>query len=707
MKIRCTNLVLAVSGLGLTVLLGPGAPPLPARDQTNGTSLTRWQIRANQKTELNQGITWLTHEPLDFLLRRGDHFDDEPERYREMIDPANLERMAKAGIRYGRLYFYKGFGREYERANMEQDKRTAAVMHRLGMKVDVYVGGTMFAETLYRERPEARNWEQRDQNNQWVPYGIQTFRHYACPNEPAYRDYLKTILKYAVQDVHADQISFDNIMLQAEPESCRCPRCLKAFHDFIRRQYPTPDAVRRRFGLPDADWVQPNEWASPTQPDGLTVLNDPVLQEWVRFRCESLAHYANDLYDYVKSLDPNVSVLFNIKGIYSYNRYWVNAVYHPLFANRIDVLSFDTGGYDARLDLRTGALVSQIRSYKVARRLKASCEAPLQDDLLCALDMAFDYETPVTGNPGVPFTTHVSTPTLEFYREYLDRYYRGTEAVADVAVLHTWPSMAYSINGTYVPTTLLEQTLIQHQVPFDILFDENLDQINQFQEIILAGQECVSDAQVRQLLDFVRNGGTLLLTGNTAQYNQWRERRRTNPLLPAAPKPAAAAEGWTARTEGKGRIVYVPEIVRGDAPAGEAAAEENAEPGATPQHATRMTPAQWVLPKNHEAISEAVAAGLPRGLSIETGAPLTTVMDLLTRPASRETLVHFVNFDRANPVPPFAVTVRRQFAGPVKSVSCLSPDRDDPLPLAFQENGDRVTFTAPALNRYALLVIAQ
>ena len=140
-------------------------------------------------------------------------------------------------------------------------------------------------------------------------------------------------------------------------------------------------AVRRRFGLPDVDWIQVNEWASPTQPDGVTVLNDPVLQEWVRFRCESLAHYANDLYDYVKSLNPNVSVLFNIKGVYSFNRYWVNAVYHPLYANRIDVMSFDTGGYDALIDSHTGALVSQIRSYMVARRLKASCEEPLQDDL--------------------------------------------------------------------------------------------------------------------------------------------------------------------------------------------------------------------------------------------------------------------------------------------------------------------------------------
>lgn len=177
------------------------------------------------KNEQTRGITWLTHEPLDFLFRRGDHFDDESARYQRMCEPENLRHMAAAGVRFGRIYFYKGFGPEYERANMEQDKRTAEIMHQLGMKVGLYMGGTMFTETLYRERPEARNWEQRDQNDHWVPYGMQTFRHYACPNEPAYRDYLKKILKFAVQEVHADQISFDNIMLQPEPQSCRWPRC--------------------------------------------------------------------------------------------------------------------------------------------------------------------------------------------------------------------------------------------------------------------------------------------------------------------------------------------------------------------------------------------------------------------------------------------------------------------------------------------------
>jgi hypothetical protein len=99
--------------------------------------------------------------------------------------------MADAGVKWGRLFFYKGFGLEYERPAMEQSKKAADQMHKLGIKVSLYMGGTMFTETLYRELPEAQGWEQRDQWDRPVPYGAQTYRHYACPNEPKHRDYLR------------------------------------------------------------------------------------------------------------------------------------------------------------------------------------------------------------------------------------------------------------------------------------------------------------------------------------------------------------------------------------------------------------------------------------------------------------------------------------------------------------------------------------
>ena len=316
---------------------------------------TKWQRRAEEKQKIAKDIVWLTHEPIAFLMRRGDHYDNEPERFKQMCSRENIQLMADAGVKWDRIFFYKGFGLEYERPHIDQAIKTAEIMHELGIKVSIYMAGTMFTETLYREVPQAKNWEQRDQNDLWVPYGTQTYRHYACPNEPAYRDYIKKVLDIGIHELHCDDIAFDNIMLQTEPKSCRCPRCIKAFRDYLREEYPTREAMMRRFGLPDPEWVNVNEWSSAEQAEGTTQLNDPVLQEWVRFRCLSLANHCRDLYDYVKSQNPNIVVLFNIKGVYSFNRFWTNAVYHPFFKDHVDVLSFDTGGYDARIDENTGA----------------------------------------------------------------------------------------------------------------------------------------------------------------------------------------------------------------------------------------------------------------------------------------------------------------------------------------------------------------
>jgi hypothetical protein len=213
--------------------------------------------------------------------------------------------------------------------------------------------------------------------------------------------------------------------------------------------------------------------------------------------------------------------------------------------------------------------------------------------------------------------------------------------------------------------------------------------------VILAGQECVGNAQAERLLQYVRKGGTLVLAGNTAQYNDWRERRRANPLLPA-------------RREGKGRILYIPELLGADSHGTRtSAAELDPEPGATSQKTQRMSPSQWVLPKNHQEIYQTIVEGLPKGLSITAEAPLTTVMELLTRPKTRETTVHFVNFDRQHPLAPFPVVVRKQFAGRVKSVLCFSPEKDEPASLVFKESSETVAFTAPGTKLYSMVVISQ
>jgi hypothetical protein len=670
---------------------------------------TRWARSAARKREFTKGVSWPDHEPINFLLRRGTHFEDQAEIYERQHDPGNIRKMAEAGVRYGRLHFYKGFGLQYEKPDIDKTRLAAALMHEHGMKVSLYVAGTLFIESFYREMPEAEQWEQRDQNNRPVPYmQTQTFRHYACPNDVNYRVYLKKVVRMGVQDIKADQIFFDNVQLQPEPKSCRCQRCVRGFHAFLKRRYPTREAAMRRFGLPDVEWIRVNEWDTFNTPDSFTAVDDPVIQEWIRFRCEAMARHYNELYDYIKSLNPAVSVGFNLKGIYGFNRMWLNGVYHSDYAGKCDFLPFDVHGMEARLDKQTGALISEIRSYKLGRTLEMSCDDDMQDELNAAVRMAFNYQklVPGFGVQGGPFLQggfNAFTPIMEFFREYNDRYLTGTTNIADVAVLRNWPSMAYSIGPTLVPAILMEQVLIQHRVPFDILYEEQMDRIGRYRAIVLPGQECLSSKHVEALLSYARNGGTLIFTGNTGQFNEWRERRRSNPLASRMERTDAIS----ARNEGKGKLVYIPAILQaGSVAASEHEAENPEIVASSDQKNHQLPPQQWVLPRNHQDIFRAIVDNLAGGLSVESEAPLITVMEVLNRQETRESILQFVNFDLKNPVLAIPVVLKAQFNSPVKSVVCYSPDSDAAIPVRFQQSDGRISFTVPATRVYSMIVLA-
>jgi len=85
------------------------------------------------------------------------------------------------------------------------------------------------------------------------------------------------------------------------------------------------------------------------------------------------------------------------------------------------------------------------------------------------------------------------------------------------------------------------------------LFEEQIAQIGHYGAVILAGRvrlECPG----ADLLEYVRNGGTLVVAGNTAQYNEWRERRRVNPCSRRGSKARANRLYSADRSRGRARV---------------------------------------------------------------------------------------------------------------------------------------------------------
>ena len=137
----------------------------------------------------------------------------------------------------------------------------------------------------------------------------------------------------------------------------------------------------------------------------------------------------------------------------------------------------------------------------------------------------------------------------------------------------------------------MEQILIQYKVPFDLLFDEQLDQIGRFRAVILAGQECISNEQAALFVRYVEAGGVLIICGSAGKYNERREERSKGPLLPPGRHGQGAASC-------KFRKLSVATCTAAKKDAG----DPNPEPNITLHRGAQLSPSQWVLPKNHEAI---------------------------------------------------------------------------------------------------------
>ncbi len=207
------------------------------------------------------------HEPYIFVVRRGGQRLDAHEHYEYEQSEKLIRELKDQGVDVFHTHLYKGFGMAAEKPDMEATVRTAAICHRLGMKIDTYVQwDTMMYETFFAEEPRATGWIQCDQWGQPImtEYGYQqSFRYRPCFSNQEFIDYLKKVVRYAVVEVKTDFIHFDNFDLSAEPDSCHCNGCKTGFRKYLRTKYSPEqrkDSIRiRERGLRQSTFVEPVE----------------------------------------------------------------------------------------------------------------------------------------------------------------------------------------------------------------------------------------------------------------------------------------------------------------------------------------------------------------------------------------------------------------------------------------------------------------
>src|SRR5215472_16036171 len=406
------------------------------------------------------------HDSMPIFRRRvGGNTTYQVEEYEKEHTEEAVRKLKELGVTVVITHFYKGFGLEAERHHQRKALELAALVHKYGMKLGVYVGSTIAYETFLAEKPEAESWFVPDYLGKPVFYDSQTFRKRVYFMHPGYREYMRRVLRTAEDEFHADLIHFDNTSMQAEPAIFQHPLAIQDFREFLKAKY-TPAELERRFGFSDVRYVLPPRYDRP-----LGAIDEPLFEEWADFRCRQLESYYAEMAAFVRSLNPNVAIATNPhSGISGRNTVWEQGVDYPGLLRSMDIVWTEEGNEAGVND--DGILVSKIRTYKMAsslgKRVLTYTAGPGGGKLQMAESMAYNRQS--LGMIGGGLAGYDTPPDERKYVQYFVHHfadYRDVHTISDIAVLHSHATMGFNNDLPWQSAMLLEQTLIQAGIPFD------------------------------------------------------------------------------------------------------------------------------------------------------------------------------------------------------------------------------------------------
>ncbi|OHB79843.1 MAG: hypothetical protein A2W31_18640 [Planctomycetes bacterium RBG_16_64_10] len=582
-------------------------------------------------------------EPLLFRVRRDGSDGYTPtaaqqEAYRREHSAEMVSQLKALGVNFVMMHCYKAFGLDAEQESMADAVRFAKLCHDAGLRVGVYnSSGTLGWELLFKERPAAKDWVVLDADGNPRTYGRATYRYYWNRNHPAAVAFHRGLVDFAVQQIGADLLHFDNYVVGPGADANSVAR----FREYLARQFSA--AQLAAMGAADTATIQP-PLAGP--PDNL------LRRAWLEFSCRSLADSYHEMCRYARSLKKDILVECNPGGI------------HGRMESPIDHGRLLQGGeafWDEgpRPGYHAGQLRTRIRTYKVARRMGNMAFAYATNPLEMAESMAFNRDclgcicwfeyNEIVQQPGSdqPLVDAIE-PFVRFFHQRRDLL-RDAQVIADVAVLRSFPSQLFADPEYAKQTVDAEDALIQGRVPFQIIYDHQLDDLARYQVLVLAGCVALADRHLELIRAFARSGGRVCSVGPVGSHDPWLQPRN---------QPVVVAE---------------------------------------------VAQRHQIIPDPHSVVAAVQAlCGDQRSVSIE--APDGVCMELTAQPGRR--LVHLVNYRVDQPAAGVAVRLRLPSGQTAKRVTLASPSRGADREVAFQQQNGSVAFTVPSVGVYEVAVVA-
>ena len=273
---------------------------------------------------MKKPIIWSywNHEPIYHLRRMGNDgatVFSLGEWMDEWYDRLHGEELIKKGAALGintvYCHFYKGSGLLFERKEMQRTKEFTELAHKYGIKVLGYASmGSVYTENITRELPDIKDMLIVNADGKSAPTLCnQYYRPRPCYNSDRYRDYLKSVLKYGIEEIGLDGFHFDN----SNTQFCYCDTCRDRFRDYLRENVKNPYGV---MGIGDFDYIEIPRLEYKTNPLDTNFIcptgniHDPLLFWYMKFIRHTLEKFHKEIFDYVKEISDGRALVLQNPG---------------------------------------------------------------------------------------------------------------------------------------------------------------------------------------------------------------------------------------------------------------------------------------------------------------------------------------------------------------------------------------------------------